>query len=130
MPLAVPDRALDDGVGSVIHLLTLICIFVLVIVIAMVATRWIVNYQKGASNAANIEVVETYRLTANKYVQIVRIGEKYLAIAIGKDEVNFLTEISPDDLQFKAENTGAMPDFAGLLSKFKNTLGEKGKNDR
>ena len=127
MPLSVPDRAFDAGVNSITQLLTLIFIFVVVVVIAMLATRFIVKYQRGANNAANIEVIETYRLTANKFVQIVRVGEKYLAIAIGKDEVSFLTELSPDELTFAPQNDGVMPDFAGLLAKFKDSFGDKDK---
>jgi len=41
-----------------------------------------------------------------------------LAIAIGKDEVSFLTEISPDEIQLAPSKAEAMPDFASLLAKF------------
>ena len=129
MPLAKPDSAFTDSTNAMLQLLTLVFIFILVIVIAMVVTRWIVNYQKSAGNAANIEVVETYRLTPNKYVQIVRVGEKYLALAIGKDEVTFLAEISPDELTFAAKKSDSTPDFAGLLAKFRNNFSEKEKSD-
>jgi len=136
-PTMRPDTSITDGVNSIVQILTLSFIFVLVITIAMLATRWIVKYQRGVavaySNAAsrigNIEVVETYRLTLDKYIQIVRVGEKYLAIGVGKNDVSVLTELHPDEISFVKEEAGTMPDFAGFLTKFKNTFGDKNKND-
>jgi len=132
-----PDTTISDSVSSIVQILTLAFIFVLVITIAMLATRWVVKYQRGmavaysnaASKLTNIEVVETYRLTLDKYIQIVRIGEKYLAIGVGKNDVSVLTEINPDELHFVKEEAGTMPDFAGFLTKFKNTFGDKDKNE-
>ena len=132
-----PDSSLTDGVNSIVQLLTLVFIFVFVLAIAVIATRWIVKYQRGAavatindaSRVTNIEIVETYRLTIDKYVQIIRVGERYLAIAIGKNEVSLLTELSQDELHFVTENPNAMIDFAGLFTKFKNSFGDKNKNE-
>ena len=129
VPLGLSDSVFYESTNQITQLLTLIMIFIFVIILAMLLTRWIVNYQKGAANASNIEVIETYRLSTNKYVQIVRIGGKYLALAHGKDEVAFLTEISPDELMFAGEKDSAMPDFAGLLAKFKRSFREKEKED-
>ena len=129
IPLGVSDGAFYESTNQIMQLLTLIFIFIFVIILAMLLTRFIVNHQKGASNAPNIEVVETYRLSTNKFVQIIRIGGKYLALAHGKDEVAFLAEIPPDELQLAAEGSGTMPDFAGFLTKFKNSFRDKEKED-
>jgi flagellar protein FliO/FliZ len=108
-----------NGLNGFVQFLTVVIIFVFVVGITLVATRWIANYQKDRSLTANIEVIETFRLTANKYLQIVRIGEKYLAIAIGRDEVTMLTELSEEDIQLSAVEAKENINFAGILSKFK-----------
>ncbi|MDR2889628.1 MAG: flagellar biosynthetic protein FliO [Lachnospiraceae bacterium] len=110
---------LTAGNGGVVQLLTVVVIFVFVLAITYLSTKWLANYQKGRSVGSNIEVIETYRLTVNKYVQIVRIGNKYLAIAVGKDEVTFLTELNHDDLHLPEVVSGTMPDFASVLEKIK-----------
>jgi flagellar protein FliO/FliZ len=108
-----------DTINSIGQFLTVVVIFIFVVGITLIATRWIANYQKGSIVAGNIEVVETFRLATNKYVQIIRIGTKYLVIAIGRDEVTLLSEIPEADIQFKEAGTNAIPDFAGILAKFK-----------
>lgn len=127
----VPDRTMSGSINAITQFLTLIFIFIIVIVITLIATRWIANYQKGSSliSGANIETVETYRLTANKYVQILRVGDKYLAVAVGRDEVTFLTELSPDEIRFKEAKVSNTPDFAGLLSKLKKSYQNRTLNN-
>lgn len=110
---------INNSVNGFLQFLTVVVIFVIVIGITLVATRWMANYQKGAPTASNIEVIDTYRLATNKYIQIVRIGEKYVAIAIGKDEVTVLCELEGSDIVVTAKEQGTALDFAGLLAKFK-----------
>jgi flagellar protein FliO/FliZ len=105
--------------NGVVQFLTVVIIFIFVVGITLVATRWIANYQRDRSLTANIEVIETFRLTSNKYLQIVRIGEKYVAIALGHNEVTLLAELSPEDIQLPADATGETSTFAAILSKFK-----------
>jgi len=113
---------MSESLTGFLQFLTVVIIFVIVLGITFLATRWIANYQKGAAVlAANFELIETFRLTTNKYLQIVRVGEKYLVIAIGKDEVHLLTELSAKDIEIKREGTKAVPDFASILSHFKKT---------
>jgi flagellar protein FliO/FliZ len=124
MFLAAPDKT-DLLSNSIEQFMTVAIIFIFVVGISYFATRWLANYQKSKTVAGNIEVIETFRLTTNKFVQIIRVGEKYLAIAIGKDEVNVLTELTADDIKFKDASMNVMPDFAGILAKFKKQLPEK-----
>ena len=122
---------MSDNFTGVLQFLTVVIIFVVVLGITFLATRWIANYQKGAAiQAANFELIETFRLTTNKYLQIIRVGEKYLVIAIGKDEVQLLTELSAADIVIKREGQTAVPDFAAILAHFKKTPtgGKKGRD--
>jgi flagellar protein FliO/FliZ len=118
-----------DGITGIIQFVTVVVIFIFVVGITLITTRWIANYQKGATFAGNIEVIETFRLTTNKYVQIIRVGEKYLAIAIGKDEVQFLAELDSEDIQRIPASQGVLPDFAGLLGRLRKKPGEPPGDD-
>ena len=46
----------------------------------------------------NIEIIETARISQNKYLQIVRAGKTYMVIAVCKDTVTMLGEVSEDEL--------------------------------
>jgi len=109
---------------SYLQFITVLILFVFVLVITYVTTKWIAGYQKGKSAGSNMEVVETLRVTGNKYLQIVRVGNKYMVIAIGKDEIHMLTEVSEDDLIWKESRESEM-NFSALLEKFKKPSGKE-----
>lgn len=104
---------------SYLQFLTVLVLFVFVLGITYVTTRWIANYQKGKTAGGNLEVVETLRITSNKYVQIVRAGDKYLVIAVGKDEVHMLAELSEEELLLVDARAGGDMNFGNILDKFK-----------
>lgn len=118
---------LTGKADSYIQFMTVLILFVFVLFITYVVTRWIAKYQKGQTIAGNIEIIETCRLTQNKYIQIVRTGNKYLVIAVGKDEVHMLTELSEEELLIQETPEGKTMDFAGIFEKVKN-LKEKKKD--
>lgn len=85
------------GVGVMdgyLQFMTVLLLFLFVLAVTYVATRWIAGYQKGKSAGSNIELIETARIAPNKYLQLVRAGSKYLLIAVGKDEIHMLAELS------------------------------------
>ena len=124
MYLALNTGSTLDGV---IQLIGVTLIFVFVLGATYFTTRWIANYQKTTGRNRNINVIETYRLTANKYIQIVRVGDKILAISVTKDRIEVLTELSEEEIiDFSAENTNVKgTGFGELLEKLKNRKQDK-----
>ena len=104
---------------SYLQFLTVLILFVFVLGITWVTTRWIANYQKGRALSGNLEVVENLRITGNKFLQIVRAGKKYLVIAVGKDEIHMLTELTEDEVTTMKEHNTQNPDFKSILEKLK-----------
>ena len=109
---------------SYLQFITVLILFVFVLVITYVTTRWIANYQKGKAIGSNMEVMETLRVTGNKYLQIVRVGKKYMVIAIGKDEIHMLSEVAEEDLVWKTGQEAEL-NFSALLEKFKKQNGKE-----
>lgn len=109
--------SIDDSVSSVAQLLTVALIFLFVLVITWFTTRFIAGYQKNRLQTGNMELVESLRISNTKYLQIVRVGKRYVMMAVCKDSVTFLTELSEDELIiFQGEQTAAL-DFNALLDK-------------
>ena len=71
-------------------------------------------------------MIETMRIGNNKMISIVRAGSKYLVVAVGKDEMQLLAELSQDEIQ---EATAEMPDtqenFQSILNNLKDKLPKK-----
>lgn len=112
---------------SYLQFMTVLILFVFVLLITYWTTRWIAKYQKGKAGAGNLEVIETCRISPNKYVQVLRAGEKYLVIAIGKDEIHMLAELSEDDLVIRENSGEETLSFAGVFEQVKK-LKEKEKD--
>lgn len=109
---------------SYLQLLTVLLLFVFVLAITYLTTRWIAGYQKSRMQGGNLEVMETCRLTSNKYLQIVRAGKKYVLIAVGKDEVHMLAELSEEELSLMKDEGQGQLDFSSILE---NVRGRKNK---
>ena len=88
-----------SGFDSFIQLLGVLLIFIFVLAITYFTTKWIAGYQKSRSFNKNLRIVETLRLTQNKYIQIIEAGEVYLVIGVGKDEITMLTTLTKEQLQ-------------------------------
>lgn len=112
---------------SYIQFMTVLILFVFILAATYLVTKWIAKAQKEKVGNGNLEVIETCRITPNKYVQIVRAGEKYLVIAIGKDEIHMLAELTGEDLILQETPKEQGLDFAGILERVKN-LKEKEKD--
>ncbi|MBR1622453.1 MAG: flagellar biosynthetic protein FliO [Pseudobutyrivibrio sp.] len=103
-------------------------VFVGVLALTTFVTKWIAGYQKTQGLNRNLEIIEAIRLTNNKYLQIVRAGEdRFFVIAIGKEEITLLGELSRDqlkDIDLSNSSTVSNLDFKSIMEK----LSKKEKN--
>ncbi len=113
----------SGSIESVARLITTLLIFIFVLFITFWTSKFIAGYQKKNMMTGNMEVVEMVRIAQNKYLQIVRAGEQYYMIALGKDTVTLIAQLNPDELQFKPETSGQIQyaDFKSILEKAKNS---------
>lgn len=104
------------GLGnSYAQFITVLILFVLVLGVTAVVTKWLAGYQKQQGVSGNIQVIETSRISNNKYIQIVRVGDTYMIIAVCKDTVTLLGQISEESL--KLANPGGDFSFRELLDR-------------
>ncbi len=127
MLLATLDRA-----ESFTQFLTVILVFILVLGLTYLTTRFVGSYQKAASINRNFEVIETLKITNGKYLQIVKIGEKYVVIGIGKDTVTKICDLDPSDIKPLPE--GSTPQgveaFKAIFDKAKERIKGNSKNEK
>lgn len=122
--------SVSGRLDSYVQFITVLILFVFVLVITYFTSKWIAGYQKGKGLNSNIEMIESFRLTNNKYVQIIRVGQKYLAVAVGKDSVTMLTEIPEDQLLLSSDDNGGAHSFKELLEKVQQKSFLEKEDDR
>lgn len=122
------------SLDSFVQLITVLIIFVFVLILTYFTTRWMAGIQKGRSFNRNLKIIETISVGNNKMISIVEAGTKYIVVSIGKDEVNFLTELKEEDLKdlsFKdpqntTQNTEA---FSAIMDKLKEKYSNRSRHE-
>lgn len=129
---------LSSAFSSLIQLVGILIIFCFVLVITYLVTRWIGGFQKSQMAGQSLQVLDTVRIAANKYVQILKIGDVYLVIAVGKDEVTMLAKLTAEEIGLAAEELmsterpsggllppGTQETFQETLEKFRERFSKK-----
>lgn len=111
-----------SGGNNFLQLLGVIVLFLIVLVITYLTTRFVGGVKMGTLRDTNFKVIDTYKLTQNKFLQIIKIGTRYFVIAVGKDEIRLLTEIAEDDIFVASKNTRQNVTFQDILKGFKKQL--------
>lgn len=93
------------GTDGYAQLIAVLVVFVVVLAITAVVTKYIARYQKAQGTGSNIEVLETAQIIPGKYIQLVRLGNTYAAIAVCKDTVTMLCQI-PEEQICKRNTSG------------------------
>ena len=108
------------SLDSFVQFITILLLFLFVLVITYVVTRWVSGIQKVQMTGKNMELVETMRISNSKYLQIIRAGDKYLVIAVCKETVTMLAELSADEISLDDDNEVKSLSFREMLDKMKH----------
>ncbi len=121
---------ISSGWESFFQLLGILLVFLLVLVLTYGVTRWIAGYQQGMMANRNIQVIETFRVSNNKFIQIIQVGQKCLVISVCKDTINILTELTEEQLIWKPSPEEKNPvnmneNFQEILNNLKKKIPRK-----
>lgn len=119
MALAGRGSSVLESIGQ---LFSVLAIFIIVLLVTYFVTRWIAGYQQSQMQTRNLRVIETLRLANNKYIQIIEAGDVYLVIALSRDRVEKLTELTKDQLKEISASGVAGKDAPG--ESFQEILGK------
>lgn len=128
---------LSSSLESFIQLVGVLFIFVIVLALTYFTTRWIGGYQKNQMSGREFRVVDTIRIANGKCVQILKLGDVYLVVAVGKDEVTMLAKLTEDEMGLTEDEllgffqsndkkaAGAQESFQDILEKFRERFSKK-----
>ena len=121
--------SITSSLDSIVQFFTVLVIFVFVLGITLISTRYIAGIQKNKYKTGNMELIETLRISNNKYLQIVRVGNKYVCMAVCKDTVTLLGEIQKEDMVLSEERIVTHDSFRQILEKMKQESFRNTKQD-
>lgn len=113
--------AVASKIDSVVQFFTVLIIFIFVLGVTWLTARYIAGFQKGKMRGNNFEMIDSFRISQNQVVQILRIGQRYVAIAVGKDGVTLLAELSEEEIIFP-EGVAEPVQFDAIWTKAKSLV--------
>ena len=119
---------LSSSLESFLQLIGVLLIFVFVLFITYITTRWLGGYTRAHSHNKNLKIIETINMGNNKMISIVQAGTKYLVVSVGKDDIHFLAELTEEELSELpdfSENTAGQESFQQIFEKLKAKLPKK-----
>ena len=127
---------LTSSFQSVMELIGAVLIFLVVLALTYFTARWIGGYQRINMRNKNMQIIESINVGNNKYICLVKAGEVYLVVAIGKDEITMLAQLTEEQLSVRPSldayndksNSGksiSADNFQEVLEKMKQCFPKK-----
>ena len=112
MPAATQSTA-----QSLFELLGLILIFIIVLVVCYFTTKFVAGRQLVQKKMGNFDIIETFPIAQNKYLQLIHMGNKYVVVSVTKDSVRFITELEENEVcQIQKSTSMSGKSFKEVLS--------------
>lgn len=120
---------ISSSLDSFLELIGVLLIFVFVLVITYLCSKWMAGYQKMHMKSKNLQIIESIPAGNNKAICLVKAGTEYLVVGIGKDEIQYLATLSEEqltDFSFREEKaTGKEETFQEIFGQFKDKMSKK-----
>lgn len=112
---------LSGTIGNIFQLIGLIIVFILILCATYYTSKWIGKSSFTQQKVANIQVIETFRLSQTKYIQIIRAGTgRYFVIAVSKENITYIAELNEDDIILRDDSqTAEKVSFSDIMKKLK-----------
>ena len=126
---------LTSSFQSVMQLIGIVLIFLVVLALTYLTSKWVGGYQRINMKNKNLQIIESIGVGNNKYIALIKAGEEYLVVAIGKDEITMLAQLTEEQLtevpQFDQNgvlisgNSKTADNFQEVMEKVKNRFPKK-----
>ena len=121
---------ISSSLDSFLKLISVLLVFVFVLAITYVVTRWMAGYQKTQMKCKNLQVLETISMGNNKMVCLLKPGTEYLVVSVGKDEIHPLMTLTEDQITdfsyMNDTNSSTMGEsFQDILGQLKDKMSAK-----
>jgi len=73
--------------------------FAVIVAAAYFVSKYFGKYAVKARENSNIKVVETSRITVDKYLQIIEVNGQFFLIGISKNNINLISELDADKIK-------------------------------
>lgn len=119
-----------SSMDSLFQLIGVSILFIIILVITYYTTKFVGGAKLGMTKNSDFKVIETFKITQNKYLQLIQIGTRYFVISISKDDIRFLTELNENEIKQQDETKPPKSNFTELFNSVLKKQKEKINNDQ
>ncbi len=112
-----PRNSSDSGW---LEMVGLVFILIAILFAAYYTSKLVGRFTLGQLKNSNFHVIDSYRISPNKFLQIVKIANKYIVISVSKDNVQFITELDETEVFIREANIKENMSFKQIFEKIKN----------
>ena len=127
---------LTSSFQNIMQLIGVVLIFLIVLALTYFTAKWIGGYQQINMKNKNLQILESIKVGTNKFICLIKAGEIYLVVAVGKDEITMLAQLTEEQLSVvpsltiygkgnKEENLVAADNFQEVFEKMKHIFSKK-----
>lgn len=122
----MPGNGTIDG-PSWLNVLWAIAVFAVIIIGAYYAARLLGKRSFGLARGEYIEIIDRAMLSNDKWLCIVKIGEKYFLLSVTASSINLISEFTQDALDFSKKEKKEESDtvFAKYMRLFIKNMGNR-----
>lgn len=99
-----------------LELAGILILCILVIAASYFVTKFIGTKQMGRQKNGNFQIVEVCSIAPGKTLQLIRTGDRYLVIAVTKETVTKLAELTKDEIFFAEEKEQKQMGFSEIFA--------------
>lgn len=115
---------------SILQLLGVSILFIFILAITYYTTRFVGGVKLGQTKKGNFKVLETYKIAPNKFLQLVKIGTRYFAISVGKEDIRFIAELNENEMVQQENSVKQKSNFLEIISKIINKQNDNEHNEK
>ena len=102
---------------SILQILGLLVLFIVIIIASYFVTRWLGNVSLNGMNNRNFKIIETFRVSQTKYMQIICVADEYFLIAVCKESITLIGKLDGNNVILQDE-TKKMKSFKEVFEDF------------
>ncbi|MGB8452108.1 MAG: flagellar biosynthetic protein FliO [Anaerocolumna sp.] len=116
--------------NSLFQLIGVSILFLFILVVTYYTTKFVGGVKMGITKNSNFKILETYKITQNKFLQLIQIGSRYFVISIGKDDIRLLAELNENEIKQQGNIKSQKSNFTEMFNLVIKKQKEKNKNDQ
>ena len=106
--------------NSIWELIGLVLLLIVIVIATYYTTRFVGRAKGNQLWTGNFDLIDSYRISPNKMLQIIKVSGKYLVIAISKDNIEFITELEEDQVTMRDTEATNKQSFKNIFDSIKN----------